>query len=201
MNSIFRGEKVGANPVLDYTALCHLMERDHNVNIRVLSMWEQGLEALGFWYDQLLSESLGKEEKGATPITVVNTRDLHSRGQQHQEGGRDKLITNVIVEKPRREEVTVGTSTFNQDDLNRISSKTVADIMKAAIEGNKLAYQEVNRPTTDLLLPDASEHTLGQLYQMLMLATALEGYLIGINPYGQPGVEAYKKHMNALLSK
>jgi glucose-6-phosphate isomerase len=201
MTANFRAERVGSNPVLDYTGVCHLMERDHNVNVRVLSLWDQGLEALGFWYDQLLSESLGKEEKGATPITVVNTRDLHSRGQQHQEGRRDKLITNVIVDRPRRETLAVGTSEFNQDDLNRISNKTVFDIMNAAIEGNKLAYQEVNRPTTDIVLPGVSEHVLGQLYQMLMLATAVEGYLIGINPYGQPGVEAYKKHMNALLSK
>jgi glucose-6-phosphate isomerase len=200
MNAIFRSEKVGANPVLDYTGVCHLMERDHNVNIRVLSMWDQGLEAIGFWYDQLLSESLGKEEKGATPITVVNTRDLHSRGQQHQEGRRDKLITNVTLATPRRDPLTVGTSEFDQDDLNRMSGKTVPEIMRAAIDGNKLAYKDVNRPTTDLILPSVNEYNLGQLYQMLMLATAVEGYLIGINPYGQPGVEAYKKHMNALLS-
>lgn len=201
MNSIFRSAKVGENPVLDYTGVCHLMERDHNVGIRVLSMWDQGLEAVGFWYDQLLSESLGKEEKGATPITVVNTRDLHSRGQQHQEGRRDKLITNVTISKWRREPLAVGTSDFDQDDLNRISDKTVPEIMRAAIDGNKSAYQEVNRPTADIVLPAADEYSLGQLYQMLMLATAVEGYLIGINPYGQPGVEAYKKHMNANLAR
>ncbi len=68
----------------------------------MLSTWGKGLEAVGLWYDQLLSESLGKNGQGATPLTVVNTRDLHSRGQQHQEGRRDKLITNLIVEKPLR---------------------------------------------------------------------------------------------------
>ncbi len=90
--------QLGENPVLDYVGVCHLMEEKRGATIRVLSTWGKALEAAGLWYDQLLSESLGKQEHGATPMTVVNTRDLHSRGQQHQEGRRDKLITNVIAE-------------------------------------------------------------------------------------------------------
>jgi len=198
MTSRFQRDGTGSNPVLDFTGVCHLMET-RGATIRVLSLWDQCLEALGFWYDQLLSESLGKKEKGATPITVVNTRDLHSRGQQHQEGRRDKLITNVIVGKTRREPLPVGQSDSNHDGLNQISDKTLPEILKAAIDGTAQAYKDDNRPTANINLPAADEFSLGQLYQMLMLATSLEGYLIGINPYGQPGVQAYKKHMQSLL--
>lgn len=201
MTSRFRSSSFGSNPPMDYAGVCHLFEQQQGAIIRVLSCWKQGMEALGFWYDQLLSESLGKEEKGATPITVVNTRDLHSRGQQHQEGRRDKLITNVIVEKPAREPLTVGTSDYNQDELNQISDKTLPELMRAAVDGTNRAYLDDQRPTTDIRLPDTSEYSLGQLYQMLMLATTLEGYELGINPYGQPGVEAYKRHMKNELAR
>jgi glucose-6-phosphate isomerase len=199
MNALFRSAPSGQNPVLDYVGVCHLMEEKHGATIRVLSTWGKGLEAAGLWYDQLLSESLGKQGRGATPITVVNTRDLHSRGQQHQEGRRDKLITNVIVDQIRREPLAVGRSEFDQDQLNSLAQKTLPEIMAAAIAGTNQAYREDARPTADLHLPRLDEASLGQLFQMLMLATVVEGRLIGINPYGQPGVEAYKKHMNAFL--
>ena len=133
------------------------------------------------------------------PLTVVNTRDLHSRGQQHQEGRRDKLITNVIVDTCEREPVAIGASDFNQDQLNELADKTLPDILDAATKGTNQAYRDANRPTADLHLPALGEHVLGQVLQMLMLATVVEGRLIGINPYGQPGVEAYKKNMNAIL--
>ena len=201
MTRQFREASPGANPVLDYTGVCHLFEEQRGATIRILSLWKQGLEALGFWYDQLLSESLGKEGKGATPITVVNTRDLHSRGQQHQQGKRDKLITNVVVEKSQREPRAIGESAYDQDGLNQMSTKTLPEIMRAAIDGTNRAYLEDERPTTDLRLRDSSEYSLGQLYQMLMRSTALEGYVLGINPYGQPGVEAYKKHMKSELDQ
>jgi len=199
MNQHFQTAPVGENVVLDYVGICHAMETTCGCNTRVMSTWGSRLEALGLWYDQLLSESLGKQEKGATPLTVVNTRDLHSRGQQHQEGRRDKLITNVIVDEPDRGPLAVGTSEHNQDQLNELSEKTLPDILAAAIQGTNQAYRDENRPTADLHLPRLNEHMLGQLFQMLMLATVVEGRLIGINPYGQPGVEAYKKNMNAIL--
>lgn len=199
MNERFRLTPVAENPVLAYVGVGHAMESDRNATIRVLSTWGKGLEATGLWYDQLLSESLGKKEKGATPLTCVNTRDLHSRGQQHQEGKRDKLITNLIVDRARREPLAVGRSDFDQDELNELSDRTLPEIMTAAIEGTNKAYAEVGRPTADLRLPTLDEFSLGQLFQMLMLATVVEGRLIDVNPYGQPGVESYKKHMNAFL--
>jgi len=199
MNEHFRTAPVGENVVLDYTGICHLMEEKRGCDVRLLSTWGKRLEAVGLWYDQLLSESLGKQERGAMPLTVVNTRDLHSRGQQHQEGKRDKLITNVTVGAGDREPVAVGSSDFDQDQLNSLAAKTLPDILAAATAGTNQAYRDDNRPTADLHLPRLDEHVLGQVFQMLMLATVVEGRLLGINPYGQPGVEAYKKNMNAIL--
>ncbi|QDU11937.1 glucose-6-phosphate isomerase [Gimesia aquarii] len=203
MTQRFVTQPMGDNAVLDYTATCHLFEKEKQNTIRILSTWGKRLEALGLWYDQLLAESLGKQEKGATPLTVVNTRDLHSRGQQHQEGALDKLITNLIVEQPDSTPVSVPLvpESQNQDQLNKLKGKTVPDILSAAIEGTNRAYADVNRPTADLILPCLNEYTLGQTLQMLMLATVLEGRLIDINPYGQPGVEAYKKNMQEVLNR
>jgi glucose-6-phosphate isomerase len=199
MNDHFRENPPEKNIVLQFVGACHLAEDRRGLDVRVQSTWGKRLEGFGFWYDQLLAESLGKQERGALPLTVVNTRDLHSRGQQHQEGKRDKLITNVIVERPRGEPVTIGRSEFDQDGLNVLADKTLPDIMAAAIAGTNQAYRDADRPTADLRVPQLDEYTLGQLFQMLMLATVTEGRLIGINPYGQPGVEAYKRNMNAIL--
>lgn len=199
MNDRFRAAPPWENPVLDYVGVSRMMETRRGATIRVLSTWGKGLEATGFWYDQLLSESLGKNGQGATPITVVNTRDLHSRGQQHQEGRRDKLITNLVVEHAHREPIAIERSDLDQDNLNVLSGKTLPDFLQAAYAGTNQAYAEDYRRTTTIRLPRLDEGSLGQLFQMLMLATVIEGRLVGINPYGQPGVEAYKKNMNAIL--
>jgi glucose-6-phosphate isomerase len=201
MTDRLRNAPPGENPVLDYVLTATLFE-EQGMDIRVLSTWGKRLEALGLWYDQLLSESLGKHERGATPITGVNTRDLHSRGQQHQAGRRDKLITNVIVEQPSAErlEVPVVPEGENQDQLNVHVGKTLPQLLSAAIEGTNKAYADDNRPTADILLPQVDAYCMGQLLQMLMLATVVEGRLIEINPYGQPGVEAYKQNMNEILN-
>lgn len=203
MTQRFVTHSMGDNPVLDYTATCHLFEKEKQTSIRILSTWGKRLEALGLWYDQLLAESLGKDERGATPLTVVNTRDLHSRGQQHQEGALDKLITNLIVEQAGSVPVSVPVvpENQNQDQLNKLEGKTIPEILSAAIEGTNRAYADVNRPTADLILPCLDEYTIGQTLQMLMLSTVLEGRLININPYGQPGVEAYKMNMQEVLNR
>ena len=199
MNHYFRTAAPAENIVLQYVAIGHLLEIKSGVTLRVLSAWSKTLESIGLWYDQLLAESLGKQERGPTPITVVNTRDLHSRGQQHQEGRRDKLITNLIVDRVRADRISVGHRPWDYDQLNALADKSLPDIMDAAVLGTNRAYAEDGRPTTDLRLPELNEHTIGQLLQLLMLATVVEGRLIGINPYGQPGVEAYKRHMNEAL--
>lgn len=200
MTEHFRQAPYGSNVVLDYTAVGHAFEMDHGMTIRILSTWGCKLEAVGLWYDQLLAESLGKHERGAMPLTVVNTRDLHSRGQQHQEGRRDKLITNLLPGSPRLKPVTVPERTDDHDQLNKFAGYEMPRILQAAIDGTNQAYAEDARPTTDIVLPTINAHTIGQFFQMMMLATVVEGRMVNTNPYGQPGVEGYKKNMNAILS-
>ena len=202
MNRRFREAPVAENPVLQYVGVSHLAEERLGATIRVLSVWSSRLEAVGLWYDQLLSESLGKAERGATPLTAVTTRDLHSRGQQHQEGRRDKLITNLIVEEPRRDRLALpplGAFAHDEDKLDGFVGTTWPTMLAAAAAGTNAAYAAARRPTADIVLPRIDEHVIGQLLQMLMLATVVEGRLVGTNPYGQPGVEAYKREMMARL--
>lgn len=199
MTKRFMEEPFDRNPVLQFAAVNHLMAEERGKNTRVMAVWSKKLESIGFWYDQLLSESLGKNSRGATPLTSVYTRDLHSRGQQHQEGTRDKVINNLIVRQPKHSPIVIGMADRNEDDLNQFSRKGMPDLMDAAVKGTNQAYADAARPTADLVLPGVHEHTVGQLMQMLMIATVVEGRLSGTNPYGQPGVEAYKKNMMALL--
>jgi len=198
-NEHFRTAPVEKNLVLNLVGVYRLLEEGCGCHTRVLSTWGKRLEAAGLWYDQLLAESLGKQERGALPLTVVNTRDLHSRGQQHQQGRRDKLITNLVVDHSDREPVAIGTSDFDQDGLNELAAKTLPEVMAAAIAGTNQAYRDDHRPTADLRLTQLNEYAIGQFFQLMMLATVVECRLTGINPYGQPGVEAYKKNMNAIL--
>jgi glucose-6-phosphate isomerase len=199
MTRCFMDEPFEHNPVLQFAAVNHLMNKDGKVPMRVLSIWSHKLEAVGHWYDHLLSESLSKHNQGPTPLTAVQTRDLHARGQQHQEGARDKMINNLVVKTPTHPPIMVGMMDRNDDDLNQYNRKGLPDLMNAALRGANQAYFDVARPTADLVLPNVTEHTMGQLLQLLMLATVVEGRLLGINPYSQPGVEVYRRNMQALL--
>ncbi len=199
MTRRFLDEPFERNSVLQYAAVNYLMTDEMCKPIRVLSVWSKKLEALGLWYDQLLAESIGKQGRGPTPLTTVQTRDLHSRGQQHQEGPRDKIINNLIIKTPKTPPIQIQMADRNEDDLNSLARKTLVDLQQAALRGTNQAYADVARPTADLILPVLSDHTIGQLMQMLMLATVVEGRLMNINPYGQPGVEAYKRNMKAVL--
>lgn len=201
MNEHFKTAPVADNVVLQYVAVNHLLHQHRDKSIRVMSVWSKALESVGLWYDQLLAESNGKEGLGVTPLTTVNTRDLHSRHQQHQQGKNDKVFNNIIVENYRSDHLAVGNSDRNQDTLNDIAEKTLPEIMNAAIKGTNDALHEDGRPTTDLILPTINTHVLGQLFQMLMIATVIEGRLLGVNPYGQPGVEQYKRNMNVNLGR
>jgi glucose-6-phosphate isomerase len=195
MTKRFLEEPVERNPVLQFAGINYLMHEEMHKPIRVLSIWSRKLEGVGLWYDHLLAESLGKQGRGPTPLTVVQTRDLHTRGQQHQDGPRDRVINNLVVKTPHTVPILVQMADHNEDDLNRYNRKGLPDIMQAALVGVNRAYHEVGRPTTDLEVPTLSEHTVGQLLQMLMLATVVEARLMGVNPYGQPGVEVYRRHL------
>lgn len=199
MTKRFLEEPFERNPVLQFAAINYLMSEELKKPVRVMAVWSKKLESLGLWYDQLLAESLGKFGRGATPLTVVNTRDLHSRGQQHQEGVRDKLINNLFVRSVRQAPVPIGMSDRNEDDLNAISRRSFPDLMEAAFRGTNEAYVDCARPAADIILPTLTEHTMGQLMQMLMLATVVEGRLMNVNPYGHPSVEAYTQNMMKIL--
>lgn len=199
MTKRFLEEPFERNPVLQFAGVNYLMCQEYHKPLRVLSAWSKKLEALGWWYDQLASSSLGKQGRGPTPVTMVGSRDLPVRGQQHQDGPRDRLINNLIVKNPKTVPILVQMAEHNEDELNQYNRKGLPDIQGAALAGVNQAYYEVARPTADLVLPALSEHTMGQLMQMLMLATVVEARLMGVNPYGQPGIEVYKRHRRELL--
>jgi glucose-6-phosphate isomerase len=198
MTRRFIEEPFDRNPVLQFAAVNHLMA-ERGKTTRVMSAWSKKLEAVGWWYDQLLSASLGKNGRGATPVTTVSTRDLYGRGQQFHDGPRDKLINNLVVRQIKHPPVMIGMGDRNEDDLNQFSRKGLPDLVEASLKGANDACGDGARPTADVVLPMISEHTVGQLLQMLMLATVIEGRLMGTNPYGQPGVQAYKRHTLANL--
>jgi glucose-6-phosphate isomerase len=199
MTRRFLEEPFERNPALQFAAVNHLMATEMGKPVRVMAAWSKKLEALGLWYDQLVAEGLGKQGRGPTPITTVQPRDLHSRGQQHQDGTRDKVINNLVVKAPRTAPIPIGMTDHNEDELNNFSRKGLPEVTDAALRCTTQAYTDAGRPTANLIVPSLSEHTMGQLMQMLMLATVVEGRLLGINPYGQPGVEAYKRNVRTFL--
>lgn len=201
MNEHFKTAPLEDNIVMQYVSVNHLLAKHRSKSIRVMSVWTKALESFGLWHDQLLAESNGKNGVGVTPLTTVNTRDLHSRHQQHQQGTNDKVFNNLIVDNYRHDAMPIGRSDRNQDGLNDIADKTLPDIMNAAIQGTNDALHADGRPTTDLIIPELDTFALGQLFQMMMIATVIEGRLLQINPYGQPGVEQYKTNMNHYLGR
>lgn len=201
MNRHFEAAPPQENVVLQYVAVNHLLSQTRDKSIRVLSVWSQELESFGLWYDQLLAGSIGKAGVGVTPLTTVNTRDLHGRHQQHQQGRNDKVFNNLIVEKHRTDPLSVCSSVHNQDSLNDLADKDLTEIMAAAIKVTNDALRAGGRPTTDIILPMIDTHVLGQLFQMLMIATVIEGRLLGVNPDGQPSVEQYKVNMSKNLGR
>jgi glucose-6-phosphate isomerase len=200
MTKRFLEEPFDKNPVLQYAAVNHLLAEGAGKRTRVLAVWSRKLGAVGGWYEHLVSESLGKAGRGPTPLTVVMPRDCHTRGQQHQDGTRDKATTNLLVRAAKHPPVLVGMSDRNEDELNAVSRKGVPDLLAAAQKAAAAAGHDAARPAADLVLPVLSEHTMGQLLQMLMLATVVEGRLMGVNPYARPGLESYQRHLKAALA-
>src|SRR5260370_42098758 len=126
MTQRFLDEPFERNPVLQFAAVNYLAAQQGKP-VRVMSIWSKKLEALGLWYDQLLAESLGKQGRGPTPITAVNTRDLHSRGQQHQQGARNKIINNLVRKTPRHPPIPIAMADRNPAHLNALSRTTYPD--------------------------------------------------------------------------
>ena len=152
------------------------------------------------WFKQLFGESEGKDNKGIFPASVVFSTDLHSMGQYIQEGRRTLFETVVQIDKVQRE-VTLGTDPENVDGLNFLSGKTMDFVNKKAFQGTVLAHNDGGVPNMVLDVEDMTESELGYLIYFFEKACAISGYLLGVNPFNQPGVESYKKNMFALLGK
>ena len=152
------------------------------------------------WWKQLFGESEGKDNKGLLPDSVIFSTDLHSLGQYIQEGRRNLFETVVQIEKSKSE-VVMGEAEGNGDGLNFLAGRTMDYINKKAFQGTVLAHNDGGVPNIVVSIPEANEFELGWLIYFFEKACAISGYTLGVNPFNQPGVEAYKKNMFALLGK
>ncbi len=188
-----------SNPAYLYAALQHLSE-ERGRNIWVMVAWGKALEGLAMWYDQLSAESLGKAGRGRIPLASVNTRDLHSRGQELQQGPRSVVVTNLCVDRYAPDHPMLWDA-GDPDGLNYAAGKTMGQMLAGARQAVTFAYSRDQRPSMTLHLPELNAYTLGQVFYLFELATLVEGYMAGINPLDQPGVEDYKKFMFGLLGR
>ncbi|MDM5299281.1 glucose-6-phosphate isomerase [Bacillus pumilus] len=168
--------------------------------IEMLINYEPGLQYFAEWWKQLFGESEGKDEKGIYPSSANFSTDLHSLGQYVQEGRRDLFETIVNVDKPRHE-LVIEAEEQDLDGLNYLAGKTVDFVNKKAFEGTMLAHTDGKVPNLIVTIPEMDAYTFGYLVYFFEKACAMSGYLLGVNPFDQPGVEAYKVNMFALLGK
>lgn len=168
--------------------------------IEILVNYSPKLHFFGEWWKQLYGESEGKDGKGIFPAAVDNTTDLHSMGQWIQEGERTIFETVISVEQVDRE-LRIPADDANLDGLNYIAGKRVDEVNKMAELGTRIAHIDGGVPNIRISVPQISEYYLGQLIYFFEAACGISGYMLGVNPFNQPGVEAYKKNMFALLEK
>lgn len=187
------------NPALDYAALRYLLLQQ-GYAIEALATFEPRLGSIGAWWQQLFGESEGKERTGLYPATLQYSTDLHSLGQYMQEGQRIIIETFLIVEEDGGD-LTVPDSFANLDQLNYLAGKTFTEVNSKAYEGTVRAHTEGGVPNMSLRLDDISASSIGECLYFFEHAVAVSGYLLGINPFNQPGVEAYKKAMFDLLGR
>ena len=168
--------------------------------IEILVNYEPNLQYFGEWWKQLYGESEGKDGKGLFPSSVNFSTDLHSMGQYIQEGRRDIFETIINVEKAKYE-VTIEATEDNADGLNFLAGKTMDFVNKKAFEGTLLAHNDGGVPNLIVNVPELTPYYFGKMVYFFEKACGISGYLLGVNPFDQPGVEAYKKNMFALLGK
>jgi glucose-6-phosphate isomerase len=178
-------------------ALLYIMQ---GRKIEILANFENKLHYLAEWWKQLYGESDGKEGLGIYPGSVDFTADLHSMGQYIQEGERTLMETVLSIAKPNYS-LTIPSDEANLDSLNYLAGKHIDYVNKMAELGTQIAHVDGNVPNIRIELPALSEYYLGQLMYFFEKACGIGGYLMDINPFNQPGVEAYKKNMFALLEK
>ena len=187
------------NPCLRYAALRNILYRKGKTT-EILVAYEPAAQMFCEWWKQLFGESEGKDNKGIFPASVIFSTDLHSLGQYIQQGVRNQFET-VIDFQSSANNVKVPHDEANVDGLNFLSGTELHDINRTAMLGTLFAHNDGGVPNAVLEVPDRSERTFGNLVFFLELACAVSGYMLGVNPFDQPGVEAYKKNMFALLGK
>ncbi len=191
--------KIDENPVAAYAAVRNALYAKGKTT-EIMVNYEPRLLYFTEWWKQLYGESEGKENKGIFPAGVSNTTDLHSMGQYIQEGLRVLFETVLSVEKPKHS-LVIPTDEANLDKLNYIAGKRINEVNRMAELGTTLAHVDGGVPNLKVTLPEISENTLGEVIYFYEMACAVSGYILGINPFDQPGVEAYKRNMFALLGK
>lgn len=192
-------EDVNSNICYQYAAARHLLY-EMGKTTEILVNYEPCLQYMGEWFKQLYGESHGKDGKGIFPASVNFSTDLHSMGQYIQDGMRNIFETVVNVEKAPIE-MTIKEDTMNVDGLNFLSGRTIDFVNKNAMEGTALAHVEGGVPNIQINMSELTPAAVGELIYFFEKACAIGGYLLGINPFDQEGVEAYKKNMFALLGK
>lgn len=187
------------NDALRYAAIRNILYRKGKT-VEIVANYEPSLHYVSEWWKQLYGESEGKDQKGIFPASVDLTTDLHSMGQFIQDGARIMFETVINVEKVRHE-ITMKKADNNLDGLDYLADKTVDFANKCAMNGTILAHTDGNVPNAVINVPEQTEEYLGQLFYFFEFACGVSGYMLGVNPFNQPGVESYKKNMFALLGK
>ena len=187
------------NDAMQYAALRNIMLRKGK-SVEILCDYEPSLHYTLEWWKQLMGESEGKDNKGMFPASVDLTTDLHSMGQFIQDGSRIMFETVLNVEKTSRE-IVIEKEDEDLDGLNYLAGKTMDFVNKCAMNGTILAHTDGNTPNLRVDIPEQTPFYLGELFYFFEFACGLSGYMLGVNPFNQPGVESYKKNMFALLGK
>ena len=187
------------NDSMQYAAMRNILLRKGK-SVEILCDYEPSLHYTLEWWKQLMGESEGKDNKGLFPASVDLTTDLHSMGQFIQDGSRIMFETVLNVEKPSRE-ITIEAEDEDLDGLNYLAGKSVDFVNKCAMNGTILAHTDGNTPNLRVDIPEQNAFYLGELFYFFEFACGLSGYILGVNPFNQPGVESYKHNMFALLGK
>ncbi len=187
------------NDAMLYAALRNVLYQKGKA-IEILANYEPCVHYVAEWWKQLYGESEGKDQRGIFPASVDLTTDLHSMGQFIQDGTRIMFETVIDIEKSR-EEIIIGTEPVDLDGLNYLAGKTVDFVNKSAMNGTLLAHTDGQVPNFMVHIPEVNEFYLGELFYFFEFACGVSGYMLGVNPFNQPGVESYKKNMFALLGK
>ncbi|MCR5486853.1 MAG: glucose-6-phosphate isomerase [Lachnospiraceae bacterium] len=187
------------NDALIYAAVRNILLRKGK-SVEIMANYEPSLHYVSEWWKQLYGESEGKDQKGLFPASVDLTTDLHSMGQFIQDGARIMFETVIDIERPRVD-IIMKKADNNLDGLDYLAGKTVDFANKCAMNGTILAHTDGNVPNGLIHVPEQTEQYLGQLFYFFEFACGVSGYMLGVNPFNQPGVESYKKNMFALLGK